>query len=197
MRPSREEAEAAVRTLLAWTGDDPTREGLRETPARVVRAYEEFFQGFGQDPEAILSKTFEDTEGYDEMVVVGPISFESYCEHHMVPIIGAAHVGYIPTDRVVGLSKLARTVDVFAKRLQVQERMTSQIARAIQSALEPRGVGVVLEADHQCMSTRGVMKKGAVTTTSCLIGIFKTDQAARAEFMSLIRSRLTAASITG
>ena len=187
--PSKEEAMAAVKTLIRWAGDDPDREGLLETPARVVKAYRELFRGYAEDPAAHLAKTFEDVDGYDEVVLLRDIEFESYCEHHMVPIIGVAHVGYVPTDRVVGLSKLARVVDAFAKRLQIQEKMTSEIAHTIWSVLKPRGVGVVLEAEHQCMSTRGVGKKGVTTTTSCLLGIFRDDHSARAEFMSLIRPR--------
>jgi len=189
LRPSREEAERAVKTLLLWAGDDPDREGLLETPARVVKAYEEFFRGYHENPAEILAKTFEDATGYDEMVMLRGIDFESYCEHHLVPIIGVAHVGYIPTGRVVGISKLARVVDAFAKRLQIQEAMTVDIAHAIDDSLSPRGVAVVLEAEHQCMSTRGVGKKGVSTKTSCMLGVFRTDQAARSEFLSLIRDR--------
>lgn len=185
-RPSLSEAEAAVRTLLAWAGDDPTREGLRETPARVVKAYQEFFKGYDQHPEEILSKTFEDVGGYDEIVLLTNIQFESYCEHHLVPIIGVAHVGYLPSSRVVGLSKIARVVDCFAKRLQIQEKMTSDVAKAIATALDARGVGVVIEAEHQCMSTRGVGKKGVMTKTSCMLGFFRENAAARAELLSLI-----------
>lgn len=187
LRPSREEAEAAVRTLLRWAGDDPAREGLLETPARVVKAYEEFFQGYRQDPAELLAKTFEEVNGYDEMVLVKGIPFESYCEHHLVPIIGVAHVGYLPTSRVVGLSKLARVVDCFAKRLQIQENMTVEIADAIERALSPKGVAVIIDAEHQCMSTRGVHKHGTSTTTSCMRGAFRNDPAARAEFMTLIQ----------
>lgn len=187
LRPSRAEAEQAVRVLLRWSGDDPDREGLRETPSRVAKAYEEFFRGYHEDPATILSKTFEDVAGYDEMVLVRGIDFESYCEHHLVPIIGVAHVGYLPTDRVVGLSKLARVVDCFAKRLQIQEKMTVDIARAIEVALNPKGVAVVLEAEHQCMSTRGVLKKGSLTKTSCMLGSFRSSAEARTEFLSLIR----------
>lgn len=187
-KPTRAEAEQAVKVLLSWAGDDPEREGLIETPARVVKSYEEFFRGYHEDPEKILAKTFEDTAGYDEMVLVKGIEFESYCEHHLVPIIGVAHIGYVPTGRVVGLSKLARVVDCFAKRLQIQEKMTVDIARSINDALVPRGVAVVIDAEHQCMSTRGVHKHGASTTTSCLLGLFKEDSAARAEFMTLMQS---------
>lgn len=188
IKPSRAEAEDAVRTLLRWTGDDPSREGLLETPARVVKAYEEFFAGYALNPADLLRKTFAETSGYDEMVLVKGIEFESYCEHHLVPIIGVAHVGYLPTDRVVGLSKLARVVDCYAKRLQIQEKMTVDIAKAIEAALEPKGVAVVLDADHQCMSTRGVHKHGTSTTTSCMLGAFKSDPATRAEFMTLIQT---------
>lgn len=188
-RPSRQEAESAVRTLLAWAGDDPEREGLRETPARVARAYEEFFRGYGEDPAEILSKTFEDVGGYDEIVLLTNIGFESYCEHHLVPIIGVAHVGYLPTNRVVGLSKIARVVNVFAKRLQIQEKMTNDIAASIAKALDPRGVAVVVEAEHQCMSTRGVAKHGVLTKTSCMLGFFRDNAAARGELLSLIRDR--------
>ncbi len=186
-RPSRAEAEAAVKTLLRWAGDNPDREGLLETPARVAKAYEEFFRGYALDPKVILEKTFEDVAGYDEMVLVQGIEFESYCEHHLVPIIGVAHIGYLPTDRVVGLSKLARVVDCFAKRLQIQEKMTVDIAKAIESALTPKGVGVVLEAEHQCMSTRGVHKQGSTTKTSCMLGSLRSSAEARAEFFALIR----------
>lgn len=189
IRPTRAEAELAVKTLLLWAGDDPAREGLLETPQRVVKAYEEFFRGYHENPAEILAKTFEDSTGYDEMVLLRGIDFESYCEHHLVPIIGVAHVGYIPTGRVVGISKLARVVDAFAKRLQIQEAMTVDIAHAIESSLSPRGVAVVLEAEHQCMSTRGVGKKGVSTKTSCMLGVFRSDQAARSEFLSLIRDQ--------
>jgi len=165
-RPSREEGEAAVRTLLRWAGDDPAREGLLGTPGRVARAYEEFFAGYFQDPVEILQRTFEETEGYDEMVLLRDIRFESYCEHHLAPIIGVAHVGYIPTDRVVGISKLARLVDAYGKRLQVQEKMTAQIANTLMDVLQPRGVAVVMEGEHHCMSTRGVHKHGVSMVTS-------------------------------
>jgi len=185
-RPSREEAEAAVRTLLRWAGDDPSREGLLDTPARVVRAYEEWFKGYGKDPVADLQRTFEEVEGYDEMVVLRDIRFESYCEHHMAPIIGKAHVGYIPTDRVIGISKLARTVENFAKRLQVQEKMTAQIANAIQNVLKPVGVAVVIEAEHQCMTTRGIHKHGVSMVTSTMLGIFREDPKTRKEFLEII-----------
>lgn len=184
-RPSREEAEAAVRTLLQWAGDDPDREGLLGTPDRVVRAYREFFWGYGENPTDMLARTFEETEGYDEMVLLKNISFESHCEHHMVPIIGTAHVAYLPKDRVVGISKLARVVEVFAKRLQIQEKMTAQIADSIQDALDPRGVAVVVSAQHQCMTMRGVKKSGVSMVTTRMLGAFKEDPAAKAEFMTL------------
>lgn len=183
--PSREEAEAAVRVLLRWAGDDPDREGLIDTPDRVVRSYEEFFAGYRDDPTEMLARTFEETEGYDEMVLLRDIAFESHCEHHMVPIIGTAHVAYLPNERVVGISKLARVVETFAKRLQIQEKMTAQIADAIQEALRPRGVAVVVSAQHQCMTTRGVKKSGVAMVTSRMIGAFKEDRALKAEFMGL------------
>lgn len=186
-RPSREEAEAAVRTLLAYTGDDPNREGLLGTPDRVVRSYDEFFSGYDQDPVQILERTFEETEGYDEMVVLRDIEFGSHCEHHMVQIIGKAHVAYVPERRVVGISKLARVVDVYAKRLQIQEKMTSQIAQAINDVLCPRGVAVVVEAAHQCMTTRGVNKRGVAMVTSSMLGCFRTEPATRQEFLTMIR----------
>jgi len=193
-RPSREEAEAAVRTLLRWAGDDPNREGLLDTPARVVRAYEEWFKGYDKDPVADLQRTFEEIEGYDEMVVLRDIRFESYCEHHMAPIIGKAHVGYIPTDRVIGISKLARTVENFAKRLQVQEKMTAQIANAIQNVLQPVGVAVVIEAEHQCMTTRGIHKHGVSMVTSTMLGIFREDPKTRKEFLDIIGNPVNRAS---
>ncbi len=186
-RPSKEEAEEAVRTLLRWAGDDPEREGLRGTPDRVVRSYEEFFAGYGEDPVEMLSRTFEETEGYDELVVLKGIRLESHCEHHMVPIIGEAHVAYLPSRRVVGISKLARVVEVFAKRLQIQEKLTAQIANTIQHVLEPLGVAVVIEAAHQCMSTRGVHKPGVNMITSTMLGVFRDNAETRREFLSLIR----------
>lgn len=186
-RPTREEAEAAVRTLLAWTGDDPNREGLLETPKRVVKSYDEFFKGYRMDPAEVLQKTFEEVEGYDEMVIVRDIALESHCEHHMVPIVGRAHVGYLPNKRVVGLSKLARVVEVYARRLQIQEKLTAQVADTIQRALEPKGVGVVIEAEHQCMTTRGVRKPGSMTVTSRMLGAFREDHRTRKEFLSMIR----------
>lgn len=184
-RPSRAEAEAAVRTLLRWAGDDPDREGLLDTPARVARAYGEWFRGYDEDPAAMLQRTFEEVEGYDEMVILRDIRFESYCEHHMAPIIGKAHVAYIPTDRVVGISKLARVVDAFAKRLQVQEKMTAQIAATLNDVLKPQGVAVVLEGEHHCMSTRGVHKPGVTMVTSTLLGAFRESDTRR-EFLSII-----------
>ena len=185
-KPSREEAEKAVRVLLEWAGDNPDREGLIETPKRVVKAYEQFFEGYNQDPEEVLMKTFEEVEGYDEMVIVKDIRLESHCEHHMVPILGVAHVGYIPNKRVVGISKLARIVDIFGKRLQTQETMTSQIANTIQKVLDPKGVAVVIDANHQCMSTRGVHKTTSSTVTSAMKGIFKENSVTRNEFLSFV-----------
>ena len=185
-KPTREEAEAAVRTMLAWTGDNPDREGLIETPKRVVRAYEQFFAGYEMDPKEVLSKVFEEVEGYDEMVIVKDIRVESHCEHHMVPILGKAHVGYLPNKRIVGISKLARVVDIFGKRLQTQEVMTAQIANVINEVLEPRGVAVVMNAKHQCMTTRGVHKPESSTITSTMLGAFRENPDTRAEFMNLI-----------
>ncbi|WP_217807914.1 GTP cyclohydrolase I FolE [Oceanibacterium hippocampi] len=185
-RPSRQQAEEAVRTLLRWAGDDPNREGLIGTPDRVVRAYEEFFAGYDQNPATYLERTFEDVEGYDEVILLRDIRFESYCEHHMLPIIGRAHVAYLPSDRVVGISKLARVVDAFAKRLQIQEKLTAQIAQTIQEALTPRGVAVVLESEHQCMSTRGVHKDGVSMVTSCMLGAFRDDPTTRRELLTMI-----------
>ncbi|PKO54989.1 MAG: GTP cyclohydrolase I FolE, partial [Betaproteobacteria bacterium HGW-Betaproteobacteria-21] len=187
-RPSRKEAEAAVRTLLRWAGDDPAREGLRDTPARVARAYEEFFGGYSVDPVALLARTFEEVEGYDEMIVLRDVPFESHCEHHMVPIIGRAHVAYLPNRRVVGISKLARLVDVYARRLQIQEKMTVQIADTLQAVLQPKGVAVVIEASHQCMTTRGVHKAGVTMVTSRLLGAFRDDATTRREFFALVGS---------
>ena len=172
-RPSREEAEEAVRTLVRWAGDDPDREGLVGTPERVVRAYEEFFTGYHDDPLEILQRTFEEVEGYDEMVLLRDIRFESHCEHHMAPILGRAHIAYLPNHRVVGISKLARLVQVYAKRLQIQEKMTAQIANTIQEVLQPLGVAVMIEASHQCMTTRGVYKPGAALATSRMLGAFR------------------------
>jgi GTP cyclohydrolase IA len=185
-KPSREEVEAAVRTLLRWTGDDPDREGLRDTPARVARAYEDWFSGYGDDPVSFLQRTFEEVEGYDEMVVLRDIRFESHCEHHLAPIIGRAHVGYLPDRKVVGISKLARVVDAYARRLQVQEKMSAQIANCIQHILEPKGVAVVIEAAHQCMTTRGVHKTGVTMVTSMMLGAFREDARTRREFLAMI-----------
>ena len=186
LRPSREEAEAAVATLIRWAGDDPTREGLEGTPDRVVRSYEEFYAGYNQDPEDILRTTFEETEGYDEMVVLRDIEFHSHCEHHMVPIIGKAYVAYLPNKRVVGISKLARVVEAYAKRLQIQEKMTAQIANAINDVLRPKGVAVVVEAEHQCMTTRGVTKPGVTMVTSTMLGDFRDNPSTRREFLTFI-----------
>ena len=187
-KPSKEEALAAVKTLISWAGDDPTREGLVETPDRVIRAYREFFAGYEEDPEQVLAKTFEEVEGYDDAVIVRNIRVESHCEHHMVPILGVAHVGYIPNKRVVGISKLARIVDIFGKRLQTQETMTAQIADTINRVLEPKGVAVVIDAGHQCMSTRGIHKTESSTITSRMLGIFREKPETREEFMHLIHS---------
>jgi GTP cyclohydrolase I len=185
-RPTREEAEAAVRTLLLWAGDDPDREGLVDTPARVVRAYEEFFAGYEIDPVELLARTFEETDGYDEMVLLRDIRLESHCEHHMVPIIGRAHVAYLPHKRVVGISKLARVVEAYAKRLQIQEKLTAQIANTINDVLQPKGVAVVIEAAHQCMTTRGIHKPGVSMVTSRMLGAFRDDPATRREFLAMI-----------
>lgn len=185
-RPSREEAEAAFRTIIRWAGDDPDRDGLHETPSRVARAFEEWFHGYNDDPESILKKTFEEIEGYDEMIVLRGIRFESYCEHHMAPIIGKAWVGYIPNGRVVGISKLARVVEVYAKRLQIQEKMTAQIANIIQQVLQPHGVGVVIKAEHHCMTTRGVHKHGTDMVTSRMLGTFRDSAITRQEFLSMV-----------
>ena len=187
--PTREDAEAAVRTLLRWAGDDPAREGLRDTPARVVRSYAELFAGYATDPAALLERTFEEVEGYDEIVLLRDIRLESYCEHHMVPIIGCCHVAYMPAHRVVGVSKLARVVDAYAKRLQIQEKLTVQIADTIDRVLQPRGVGVVIEAAHQCMTTRGVHKPGVSMVTSRMTGVFRDDPATRRELLSMISHR--------
>ena len=186
-KPTEEEALKAVRTLLAFTGDDPDREGLIETPDRVVRAYREFYAGYEVDPEEILSKTFEEVEGYDEMVIVKNIRVESHCEHHMVPILGMGHIGYIPNKRVVGISKLARIIDVFGKRLQTQETMTAQVADTINKVLQPKGVGVIIDAAHQCMTTRGIHKTETSTVTSRMLGDFR-DPATRTEFLNLVQS---------
>jgi GTP cyclohydrolase I len=188
-RPTREEAEAAVRTLLRWAGDDPTREGLLDTPARVTRSYAEFFAGYAVDPVAVLERTFEETDGYDEIVLLRDIRLESVCEHHMAPIIGRVHVAYLPHHRVVGISKLARVVDAYAKRLQIQEKLTAQIANTIQQVLEPRGVAVVIEAAHQCMTTRGVHKPGVTMVTSRMLGAFRDDATTRRELLAMIGNR--------
>ncbi len=188
-RPTKDEAMAAVRTLLAWAGDDPTREGLIDTPKRVVEAYEEFFSGYKADADHELSRTFEEVEGYDDMVLLRDMDFESHCEHHMVPIIGVAHIAYLPNKRVVGLSKIARVLDIFAKRLQTQETMTAQIADAITTALEPLGVAVLVDAKHQCMTTRGVHKPRVSTTTTTFTGAFKTDAELRGRFLRLIEQK--------
>ncbi|MGF7161786.1 GTP cyclohydrolase I [Rhodoligotrophos appendicifer] len=186
-RPTREEAEAAVRVLIRWAGDDPNREGLIDTPRRVAKAYREFFKGYDEDPHQILSRTFEETAGYDDMVLVRDIDMASHCEHHMIPFVGKAHVAYFPTGRVVGLSKIARVVEVFARRLQTQETMTAEIAEAIEATLEPRGVAVMLDAVHQCMSLRGVQKPNVSTITTQFTGVFKTEQSLQARFFELIR----------
>lgn len=187
-RPDREEAMDAVRTLIAWAGDDPAREGLRDTPKRVVDAFGEWFAGYEEDPAKVLARTFEEVEDYDEMVLLKNMRFESHCEHHMAPIIGRAHIAYLPDQRVVGISKLARLLDIYAKRLQTQEVMTAQIADTIQDILKPKGVAVVIDAKHECMTTRGVHKTDTTTVTSRMHGIFKSDPRTRAEFMSLIAS---------
>jgi GTP cyclohydrolase IA len=183
--PSREEAEAAFRTIIRWAGDNPNRPGLLETPARAAKAFDEYFAGYKQDPLAILNKTFDETGGYEEMVVLRGISFESHCEHHLAPIIGQAWVAYVPDGRVVGLSKLARVVDAYARRLQIQERMTSEIASAVQEVLKPQGVGVVIKAVHHCMSSRGVHKVGAEMVTSCMLGCFRDNAPTRQEFLAM------------
>lgn len=188
VKPTREEAEEAVRTLICWTGDNPDREGLIETPKRVVKAYEEFFEGYNMDPEEVLTKTFEEVQGYDDAVIVRNIRVESHCEHHIVPILGVAHVGYIPNNRVVGISKLARVIEIFGKRLQTQETMTAQIADTIQRVLQPKGVAVVVDASHQCMTTRGIHKTESSTITSRMLGAFRDNPETRSEFMNLINS---------
>jgi len=185
-KPSAEEAQEAVRTLLRWAGEDPNREGLLDTPARVTRAYGEWFSGYDEDPTKLLERTFQEVEGYDEMVLLKDIRFESYCEHHMAPIIGKAHIAYLPTDRVVGISKLARVVDAFAKRFQVQEKMTAQIAHTLNDVLKPGGVAVVLEGEHHCMSTRGVHKHGVTMVTSQMLGVFRENPITRQEFLNLV-----------
>ena len=185
-RPSREQAEQAVEILLRWTGDNPQREGLLDTPKRVALAYEDWFRGYGEDPVEFLRRTFEEVEGYDELIVLRDITFESHCEHHMAPIIGVAHVGYLPDKKVVGISKLARVVETFARRLQVQEKLTAQIANCIASVLKPKGVGVVIDAVHQCMTTRGIHKSGVSMVTSQMLGTFRKDARTRAEFLQMI-----------
>jgi GTP cyclohydrolase IA len=185
-RPSRAQAEEAVRVLLRWAGDDPVREGLVDTPARVARAYEEWFGGYGQDPVEYLQRTFEETDGYDEVIVLRDIGFESHCEHHLAAIVGRAHVAYLPSNRVVGISKLARVVDAYARRLQVQEKMTAQIANTINDVLKPRGVGVVIEAVHHCMTTRGVHRPGVSMVTSRMLGEFREDATTRRELLSIL-----------
>ncbi len=185
-KPTRKQAEEAVRTLLLWAGDDPDREGLTDTPERVAKAYEDWFSGYKEKPLLYLKRTFEEVEGYDEMIVLRDIEFESHCEHHMAPIIGHAHVGYLPRNKVVGISKLARVVEAFARRLQVQEKMTAQIANCIWNVLSPRGVGVVIEASHQCMTTRGIHKTNVSMVTSQMLGSFREDARTRAEFLRMI-----------
>jgi GTP cyclohydrolase I len=188
-RPSRKKAEQAVETLLLWAGEDPRREGLIDTPRRVAAAYEDWFSGYSDDPVAALQRTFEEVEGYDEMIILRDISFESHCEHHMAPIIGVAHVGYLPNNKVVGISKLARVVETFARRFQVQEKMTAQIANCIRDVLKPKGVGVVVDAVHQCMTTRGIHKAGVSMVTSQMLGSFRRDARTRAEFLGMIDKR--------
>lgn len=188
IRPTRDEAEAAVRTLIAWAGDDPDREGLVDTPRRVARAFEEFYRGYGEDPAAVLARTFEEVGGYDDIVLVRDIPFYSHCEHHMVPFVGKAHIAYYPSsDGVVGLSKLARLVDVFARRMQTQENLTAQVVGAIDEHLKPRGIAVLIEAEHQCMSLRGVQKSGVSTVTTQFTGVFRDDPAEQVRFMTLLR----------
>ncbi len=187
-KPTRAQAEAAVKTLLHWAGEDPTRDGLHETPARVVRAFEEYFAGYREDPEALLEKTFEEIDGYDEMIVLRGIRFESHCEHHLAPIIGRAWVAYLPRGRVVGISKLARVVQAYAKRMQIQEKMTAQIANTIEKVLDPHGVAVVLKAEHHCMTARGVMKPGTDLVTSRMLGAFRDNPITRQEFLGLVNS---------
>lgn len=186
LKPTREEAEKAVRTLIQWAGDDPDREGLIDTPARFVKAWDEYFSGYNDDPIEVLKRTFHETGGYDEMVVLRDISFFSHCEHHIVPIMGKVHVAYLPSSRVVGISKLARVVEIFARRMQIQEKLTAEIANTINTVMEPKGVGVIVEAQHQCMTTRGVRKSGVSMVTSHMIGAFREDSKTRREFLSLV-----------
>jgi len=186
VRPDRAAAEAAVRTLLEWAGENPEREGLRDTPKRVVRAYEEWFHGYGEDPVELLKRTFEEADGYDEMVVLRDVRFESFCEHHLAAILGTVDVAYLPSNRVVGISKLARVIDVFAKRMQIQERLTAQIANSIEEVLQPRGVAVIVRAQHQCMTTRGVHKAGVTMVTSRMLGAFRDNEATRREFLAIV-----------
>ena len=188
-KPSRKQAEEAVSTLLLWAGEDTRREGLVDTPARVARAYEDWFSGYKEDPVGFLTRTFEEVDGYDELIVLRHIEFESHCEHHMAPIIGHAHVGYLPNNKVVGISKLARVVEAFARRFQVQEKMTAQVANCIWDVLAPKGVGVVIEASHQCMTTRGVHKSNVSMVTSRMLGLFRTDARTRAEFLQMIDAK--------
>jgi GTP cyclohydrolase I len=190
-KPSRSDAEEAVRTLLRWAGDNPEREGLVGTPDRVVRAYQDFFSGYDVDPVAFLTRTFTEVDGYDELIVLRDIRFESHCEHHLAPIIGRAHIGYLPNRRVVGISKLARVLDAYARRLQIQEKLTAQVANTIHEVLQPRGVGVIVDAAHQCMTTRGVHKPGMSMVTSHMLGSFRTDPSTRREFLAIIGSPLT------
>ena len=188
-KPSRKDAEQAVKTLLSWAGEDPQREGLIDTPKRVAKAYEDWFSGYRENPLQFLKRTFEEVEGYDELIVLRDITFESHCEHHMAPIIGHAHVGYLPRNKVVGISKLARVVESFARRFQVQEKMTAQIANCINDVLDPKGVGVVIEASHQCMTTRGIHKSGVSMVTSQMLGAFRKDARTRAEFLQMIDNK--------
>ncbi|MAP33281.1 MAG: GTP cyclohydrolase I FolE [Rickettsiales bacterium] len=188
-QPTREQAKNAVKTLLLWAGDNPDREGLKGTPDRLIDSYQEYFSGYKKDPKDFLSRTFRETEGYDEMIALTDITFESHCEHHIAPIIGKAHIGYIPKTKVVGISKIARVVEIFAKRLQIQEKLTTQIANAINEVLNPKGVGVIIEASHQCMTTRGIHKTGVLMVTSKMTGIFKENASTRKEFLDLVGIR--------
>ncbi len=194
-QPTKEEAEEAVRTLIRWAGEDPSREGLQETPDRVTRSYREFFSGYDEDPVELLQQTFEETDGYDEMVILRDIRFESHCEHHLAPIIGVAHVAYLPNHRIIGISKLARVIEVYAKRMQIQEKMTVQIASAIHEVLEPKGVAAVIEAEHHCMTTRGIHKPGVAMITSHMIGAFRDNPTTRREFLAMIGQPRVAQSI--